>query len=159
KERIERLDARTVICVSHRPAFWVSNLKRKARMNFKIWGVLGEYGNTLGWKYIFWDQVDGFLSPLDPGELDYPFPTHLQFRKITLLARRIFYGAAQGPGERNSVLVVCGFWGQGPVLEILQKLLSAHGPLRIYVVCGENASLLDKVRRTFKNRPNVEAYG
>ncbi len=66
---IERTKPRTVVCVSHRAAFWISNLKRRSGLDFKLWGLLGEYGNTVGFKYIFWDQMDGFLSPLDRSEL------------------------------------------------------------------------------------------
>jgi hypothetical protein len=159
KERILSLNARTVICVSHRPAFWVSNLKRRERMDFKLWGVLGEYGNTLGWKYIFWDQIDGFLSPLDRGVLNYNFSEHLEFLKIALPARRIFYETANSPGDKNSVLLVCGFWGQGPILHILPELLRVDCELRVHAVCGENASLLDTIRYTFRDYPTVETYG
>ena len=100
KERIAALNPRTVLCVSHRPAFWVSTLKRRYTMGFKLWGVLGEYGNTLGWKYIFWDQMDGFLSPVERGMLGYTFPESLEFEKIDLPARRAYYALAGRIGQQ-----------------------------------------------------------
>src|SRR5262245_22924682 len=49
KDKLAALSPRTVVCVSHRPAFWVSSLKKRAGLDFRLWGLLGEYGNTLGW--------------------------------------------------------------------------------------------------------------
>src|SRR5262249_25083897 len=60
KDKIVAVKPRTVLCVSHRPAFWVSNLKRREGMNFQLWGLLGEYGSTLGWKYLPWKEINGF---------------------------------------------------------------------------------------------------
>src|SRR5262249_10326008 len=49
QRKIESLQVKTVICISHRPAFWVSNLKRRRGLDISVWGVLGEYGRNLGW--------------------------------------------------------------------------------------------------------------
>jgi hypothetical protein len=156
---IEALNPRTVLCVSHRPAFWVSSLKRRAGLGFKLWGVLGEYGNTLAWRYIFWEQMDGFLSPLERGELTYAFPGHLRFEKIDLPARRAYYGLADRPGDPRGVLLVCGYWGQGPILRVLRTLLGVDPALRITAVCGENGAARAAVRRAFGDNPNIRAYG
>ena len=72
REKIESIGPRTVLCISHRPAFWVSSLRRRAGLDFQLWGLLGEYGNTLGWRYIFWEQMNGFLSPLDARRAQLP---------------------------------------------------------------------------------------
>lgn len=156
---IERAKPRTIVCVSHRAAFWVSNLKKRGGIDCQLWGLLGEYGNTLGWRYIFWDQMNGFLSPLDRGELTYKFPEKLQFRKIALPARDSFQQLSAAPGDRNCVLLVCGYWGQGPILRLVQELLAEPGQLRLHVVCGDNARVLDQVRSHVGSHPNVVVHG
>jgi hypothetical protein len=159
RRRIEALSPRTVLCVSHRPAFWVSSLKRRRGMSFQLWGMLGEYGNTLGWKYLFWDQMDGFLSPVGRGELTYRFPGHLRFERIDLPARRAYYQLADRPGDPRAVLVVCGYWGQGPLLRVVRALLAVGPGSRVTVVCGENRAARDKIQEAFRGDPRVRAYG
>src|SRR5215207_8798722 len=46
-EQIEALGAKTVICVSHRPAFWVSNLKRREGFDLSVWGGVGRVREKL----------------------------------------------------------------------------------------------------------------
>ena len=159
KDGIERAKPRTILCISHRPAFWISSLKRHGGLDCKLYGLLGEYGNTLGWKYIFWDQMDGFLSPLDRSELTYAFPEKLQFHKIALPARQSFEQLSTSPGDTRCVLLVCGYWGQGPILRLVQELLAEPDHLRLHVVCGDNARVLDQVRRHVGSHPNVVVYG
>lgn len=159
KAKIVASKPRTVLCISHRPAFWLSNLKRREKMDFQLWGLLGEYGNTLGWKYMFWPEINGFLSPLDRGKLDYPFPDHLTFKTIDLPARRAFEKLAETPGSKDCVLLVCGYWGQGPMLRLLKQLLAVDSGLRVHVVCGENGTAYEQVCREFQDRPNVQIHG
>ena len=159
REKIESLGPRTVLCVSHRPAFWVSSLKKRACLDFQLWGLLGEYGNTLGWRYIFWEQMNGFLSPLERGELSYPFPKELTFRKVELPARGEYYGLVEHPGDRDCVLLVCGSWGQGPIVELIDRLLTENDSVKLHAVCGENTQVLDQARRQFAGLPNVEVHG
>lgn len=158
KQKIEAVNPRTVLCVSHRPAFWVSILKRREGMDFRLWGLLGEYGSTLGWKYLFWSEIDGFLSPLDRGELDYPFRSDMEFKTIDLPARRAYYDLAGKPGSKDCVLLVCGYWGQGPILRLLKQLLAIDPGLRVHVVCGENGSAYEQTRRAFSHLPNVRVH-
>lgn len=158
KKKIECLDIKTVICISHRPAFWVSNLKRREKMDFKIWGILVEYGKNLGWKYIFWEVMDGFVSPLERKEFDFNFPPHLKFLKTDLPVRSEFYEISKIKGDKNKVLLMCGFWGQGPLFKIL-KLLSKDIPqLNIYALCGENVNAYKKIKLYFKDNPNIKVY-
>jgi len=159
KTKIELLKIKTVICISHRPAFWVSSLKQKEKMTFKLCGVLGEYGRTLGWKYIFWEELNYFLSPVDKGLLDYSFPLDLNFFKINLPARKEFYNLANIKGDRNAVLLVAGFWGQGPLFKILRLFKKELPQLTVYVVCGENAKLHDRISTFFKSVHNIKVYG
>jgi hypothetical protein len=159
RERVEALGIKTAICVSHRPAFWVTNLKRREGFDFSVWGVLGEYGKTLGWKYQFWEQVDGFLSPVGRSALGFKVPPRVRFIKINLPARQEYDDIAGVKPDVNSVLLVCGFWGQGPIAETVERLSSALPDLRIHVVCGENRKAYDKVRRIFKNNAKIQAHG
>jgi hypothetical protein len=159
ERKIESLQIRTVICVSHRPAFWVSALKRRRNLDISVWGVLGEYGKNLGWKYQFWPQVNGFLSPIDRAALGFPLPDDLIFQNINLPARREYHELSATKGDKNRVLLVCGFWGQGPIMEVLRELSGALPDLKIDSVCGENVNACDKIRAFFGENSNVRAYG
>ena len=159
KAKIEAINPRTILCISHRPAFWLSILKRREKMSFQLWGLLGEYGNTLGWKYMYWDEIDGFLSPLERNKHDYAFPTQLAFKTIDLPARRAFEALADTPGSPQCVLLVCGYLGQGPILRLLRLLLHANHSLRIHAVCGENEAAFDEATREFGDNPNIHIHG
>lgn len=158
-EKIEALGAKTVICVSHRPAFWVSNLKRRKGLDLSVWGVLGEYGKNLGWKYLFWEQMNGFLSPVGRDVLGFALPRHMRFININLPARQEYYDISTVEGDINSVLLVCGFWGQGPIAETVKKLADALPDLRVHAVCGENRKAYEKMRRLFKGDARIQVYG
>lgn len=159
QSKIEALRAKTVICVSHRPAFWVSNLKRRQALNISVWGVLGEYGKNLGWKYQFWPQINGFLCPINRKALGFQLPGSVDFRNINLPARREYHALSTMKGDKNRVLLVCGFWGQGPILKVLRDLSSALPHLRIYSVCGENSDAYHKIRAVFGENSTIQAYG
>ena len=159
EERITGAGIRTVVCISHRAAFWTSSLKFRRRLGFRLWDLLGEFGHNHGYRYLFWDVMDGFLSPLDPEELRIPFPVHVRFEKIALPARRAFVDLAARPGDRRRVLLVCGYWGQGPILKVLRRLLAVVPDLTIHTVCGENRLQYEKVAAYARTRPGVEAHG
>lgn len=159
KQKIEELNIKTVICISHRAAFWLSNLKRREKMAFRIWDVLGEYGKNLGYKYLFWEQIDGFLSPVDKDILKINFPEQTKFININLPARKEFYKIATTKGDRNKVVLICGFWGQGPMRKILQLLSSEMPQLTIYAICGENIKLHEDIKSFFKDAQNIKPYG
>jgi hypothetical protein len=159
REQIEARGIKTVICVSHRPAFWVSNLKRREGLNVTVWGVLGEYGKNLGWKYQFWEQIDGFLSPVETNELGFKLPGHVKFIKVNLPARREYRELACLEGDADSVLLVCGFWGQGPIAETVKRLSDALPGLRFHAVCGENRDAYEKARRLFRDDARIQVHG
>jgi UDP-N-acetylglucosamine:LPS N-acetylglucosamine transferase len=120
---------------------------------------LGEYGNTLAWRYVFWDVFDGFISPLEQAALTYPFPAGVSFVQIDLPARMEFYELADAPSGRNSALVICGYWGQGPIPDLVRRLLTVCRTLEVHVVCGENRALEEKTQREFAGRPAVRVHG
>lgn len=158
-ENIEALGAKTVICVSHRPAFWVSNLKRRKGFDLSLWGVLGEYGKNLGWKYLFWEQMNGFLSPVSRNALGFAPPHHVRFININLPAKQEYHDISSVEGDINSVLLVCGFWGQGPIAETVKKLSGALPDLRVHAVCGENRKAYEKMQRLFEGNARIQVYG
>jgi hypothetical protein len=157
--KIEALGVKTVICVSHRPAFWVANVKRREGLNFSVWGVLGEYGKNLGWKYQFWEQLDGFLSPVESSALGFEMPRHVRFIKINLPAREEYRDISEVKADLNSVLLVCGFWGQGPIVETVERLSDALPDLRIHAVCAENLKAYEKLRGRFGDNAKIQVHG
>jgi len=157
--KIESLQIKTVICVSHRPAFWVSSAKRRYGLDVSVWGVLGEYGKNLGWKYQFWSHIDGLLSPIDRHAIGFKLPEAVEFHTINLPARREYHEISDSKGDKNRVLLVCGFWGQGPILKILWQLSGAFPDLRIYSICGENSAAYDEIRISFRDNSNIRPYG
>jgi hypothetical protein len=159
REKMEALRVRTVICVSHRPAFWVANLKRREGLDFSVWGVLGEYGKNLGWKYQFWEQLDGFLSPVERSALGFEMPRHVEFMNINLPARQEYHDISGVKADLNGVLLVCGFWGQGPIVETVERLSNALPDLRIHAVCGENEKAYATMRRVFRNNARIQVHG
>ena len=150
---------RTVLCVSHRAAFWASALKRQAGLKVALWDLLGEYGMNLGYRYIFWDQMDGFLSAVDRSTLSIRFPGQVSFCRVTLPARKEFYQLAESPGYPHKVLVMCGYWGQGPLLRVLTPLLRGCPEVEFTVVCGENEDLRRKLHRHFHANARVQLLG
>jgi hypothetical protein len=158
-EAVERCRPLTVICVSHRPAFWVSALKSRTGTNFQIWGVLGELGDNLGWRYLFWNCIDRFLSPVPAAELSCPFPESVQFTEIALPARRAYEELRETSPDPKRFLVVCGYWGQGPMSRITSQILETVPDSRVDVVCGENTGLHAKASRVFRGNHRVALHG
>lgn len=158
-EAIDRFRPVTVICVSHRPAFWLSALKHRSGARFELWGVLGELGDTLGWRYLFWNSIDHFLSPVPAQLLSCRLPDRLQFSEITLPARSAFEELRTVTPDRRRILLVCGYWGQGPVMRVARQILESLPDAEIDVVCGENADLYTEGRRVFQGNCRVTWHG
>ena len=158
-KKIDEVNPATVVCVSHRPAFWVGNLKNRRGLSFKLWGLLGEYGKNLGWRYQFWSEFDLFLSPVDREELGFSLNPAVDFRKIELPARLEYLELADRPGRRDQILLVCGYWGQGPLEKILRSLLLTHPKIHVHVVCGENEKVFRRLQTQFEDHPRVSVSG
>jgi hypothetical protein len=148
----------SVICVSHRPAFWVTTLRRREKLAFDTWGVLGEYGTNLGWQYIFWEQMKGYLSPVAREDLAIRIPQNVSVVPFELPARQEFEQLANTAGDRNSVLLVCGFWGQGPFVKIIRTLVEAFPRIKVHAVFAENTSAFEKARQIFDKEERVKLY-
>lgn len=162
EKEIVRGGYRTVIAVSHRQAFWLALLKKRTQRQFKLYGVLTEFGTNLGWKYILWDQLTGFISSLPRTALRLPFPEPLKFLDAPLLYRKEFADLAHCPGSRNHVLFVAGFWGQVSSIEavkLVKQLLSGIKELQVTVVCGTNEALRQDFLRIWGGEPRVDIRG
>ncbi len=160
QDKIRSSGARTVLCISHRPAFWVTNARRLAGLEVQCWGLNGEYGRSLGWKYIFWEQMSGYLSPTRRVEhLDFPFPPGLDYRRIELPARREFASLATSPGDPRRTLLVCGYWGQGSLGRIVAELRRELPALSIDAVCGDNLPAYEELHLRFADDPQVRVLG
>lgn len=158
-EKVSRLSPGSIICVSHRPAFWVSALRRRLKLSIPVWGLLGEYGKNVGWQYIFWDQMQGYLSPVDEKEVGIRIPARVQVLPIELPVRREFEELAESPGSRSHTLVVCGYWGQGPLVKILDSLIKRFPNLTVHAVFGENHAALAEADKLFASEPRVKLHG
>jgi UDP-N-acetylglucosamine:LPS N-acetylglucosamine transferase len=159
KAKIDELNIKTLICCSHRPAFWASCLKMNTGTPVQIWGLLSEFGRSLGWKYIFWDQMNGYLSPVPKNTFDFKFPADFKFFEINLPVKNEYSELKKTIGDKNKVLLVCGFWGQGPVIKIISELRKNIPALDIFAVCGENRNLFSRVKTIFADDKNVAVFG
>jgi UDP-N-acetylglucosamine:LPS N-acetylglucosamine transferase len=159
KARIDELGIKTLICCSHRPAFWAGCLKMKTGVPVEIWGLLSEFGRSLGWKYIFWNQMKGYLSPVPKSTFDYRFPYDFRFFDINLPVRKEFSPVDKLSVNRQKVLLVCGYWGQGPIFRIIKSLRRIIPELEIFAVCGQNSDLLTRLSSFFNNDRNIHLYG
>ena len=120
---------------------------------------LGEYGKNLGWQYIFWDQVDGFMSPVAREDIGISLPSHVDLVAIGLPARLAYGELAGTQGEANDVLLTCGLWGQGPFLRLVWEIRQALPDARLHVVCGENQRAQRWLRRVFPHDPALQVHG
>ncbi len=162
REKVESVGARTVIGVSHRPTFWLSVLKERDRADFKLWGVLTEFGETLAWRYIFWEAVDAYVAPLPKSALSYAFSPQLRYFETDPICQPVFRALAGKKGDVNKTLFVFGYWGQvrpSKAAELLDKLLRSLPALHAIVVCGSNERLRKRLHAEFGSEPRVVLYG
>ncbi len=156
---IGALGVRSVVSVSHRASFWVGCLKRRRRLEVEVAGLNGEYGSSLGWRYIFWRQIDAFWSPIPRSSYRFEIPRHVRFAEIELPVRQAYRRLADRPGDPSEVLVVCGYWGQGPILRVVRRLLEIDPGLRVHAVCGEDAAQLQALEAELGASPRVRCHG
>lgn len=159
REFLETNRIQTVVCISHRQAFWTSVLKRNKSLDISVYGVLTEFGNNPGWRYIFWDQMNGFISPLPLSVLSMGIPEKLPFVQLPLQARSVYYSFSKTAGSRNHCLLIGGYFGQGRLLQMLQLLHSHYPDVMVYVICGDNHRLEKKIRRRYCSVNNINVSG
>jgi hypothetical protein len=156
---LQRNGIKTVVCISHRQAFWAGVLKRNTSARVALYGVLTEFGPSLGWKYILWDQMDGFISPLPANALGDMLPAQVPFWRFALPARSSFSSLPRPSASAGHCLLMGGFWGQGRLKGALDLLVTHFPSLPVHVVCGDNDGLLRRVRHRFGRAGNIAVYG
>ncbi|MEZ5979693.1 MAG: hypothetical protein R3F34_15950 [Planctomycetota bacterium] len=151
--------ARTVLCVSHRPAFWSAFAKLRSELDVTIVGLLGEYGRNLGWRYVPWRAIRTFLSPVPADAIGFELPAHVRFARVDLPARAEYAALAATSGDPDRVLVVCGLWGQGDLRRLVGEVLAASPEVRVDVVCGENEAARRELAADADQRERVAVHG
>ena len=159
QKTIATLGARTVIAISHRAAFWAGALKQREGLTYQLWGLEAEYGPSLAWRYVFWEQMNGFLSPQPSKEVVYPFPASVDVRQVAIPVNEQFSALADHAGNKNSVLLTGGYWGLGRLFSITTQLAAAMPTMHIDVVCGENHRLHQRLVSRFGSSPNLRIFG
>ena len=148
---------RAVLAVSHRAAFWAGLAKERARLDTTLVGLSGEFGSSLGGRYVPWSAIQGFLSPVPRAEIRFTIPATVSFKEVALPARQEYVRLAATRGARGAVLVVCGYWGQGRIDRVLAELRAARPELELHAVCGENEAMRATISAAGDAR--VHAYG
>ncbi len=162
EQKLRDLGVKTVICVSHRPAFWLSILKERAKLDIALWGVLAEFGTNLGWQYIFWDSMNGFFSIMPKNRLRLRIPSQIIFQQLPLPCRKEFYDIAAIKGSKDDLLIVAGYWGQvntEKAIILTKELLKYFPALKVHIVCGTNETLEKKMRDYFGPNCRIKVYG
>lgn len=159
KAFVESHRVATVICVSHRQAFWTTVLKRNESLDISVYGVLTEFGNNLGWRYIFWDRMNGFISPLKASALRIGIPDTIPFKHLALPARSLFYSLPKADASKKHCLLMGGYFGQGRVMDTLRLLFCNFQGVHVHVVCGDNKRLEREIRNQFGHSANITIYG
>ena len=83
----------------------------------------------------------------------------MQFVEIELPARRAYKELRQTRPEAGRFLVVCGYWGQGPIIRVTREILNSIPNSKVDVVCGENLSLREQACQSFDKNPRVTLHG
>ena len=85
-------------------------------------------------------------------------PENVQFYQIELPIREGFAELASSPGDPNSVLLISGAWGQGPLAEITRVLTTRRPGLTLHVVCGDNRSAYQEIQMRYAANAHVRPY-
>lgn len=157
EEFLSKGSFRAVLAVSHRAAFWAGLAKERAGLDLTLVGLSGEFGSSLGWRYVPWSAIQGFLSPVPRAEIRFTIPATVAFREVDLPARQEYVRLAATRGDPRTVLVVCGYWGQGRIDRVLAELRAARPDLELHAVCGENEALRERIAAAGDAR--VHAHG
>lgn len=150
---------KNVICVSHRQAFWTAILKRNESLDIVVYGVLTEFGNNLGWKFIFWERMNGFIAPPDVQIHKMSIPENLSVKRLSLPVRRRYYAMAAQRGSKKNCLLIGGYFGQGRLIQTAEALYSRFPGINLYILCGDNAKRKEKLRKKVGRSKRVSIIG
>jgi hypothetical protein len=149
----------SVVCVSHRQAFWTTVLKRNESLDLAVYGVLTEFGSNLGWRYVFWEAMNGFVSPVEASGLRIDLPPDLPCYQLPLPARAAFHALPAADDPKGHCLVIGGFWGQGLMLHTVRALVAGFPGVQFHVVCGDNPKLAARLLCELRQARNLSVHG
>ena len=101
----------------------------------------------------------GYLSPVPRETFDYRFPKNFQFYDIELPVKQDYRALRTISGNKNKLLLVCGYWGQGPMVHMARSLRKKFPNLELLIVCGDNAALESEVKAAFCNDSGLRVFG
>lgn len=153
KTKISSPEAKTIICTNHRACFWISALKARGAITASVWAVLADYYVNSGWKFLFWKNIDMFLGPAQRQSL--PLSVRSKYTRIELPLTKGFYGMSPGRSSVDNVLIAGGGWGLGPIYRTVILLSERFPLLNIYVACGTNEALSNRLKRACASKKNV----
>jgi glycosyltransferase involved in cell wall biosynthesis len=156
RDKIAYLGAKTVICVSHRPAFWMTVLKKNDDLKISLVGILTEFGWSYGWQYLFWEHMDGFISPVERHHIAFDFPQRCFFMHTMIPAHAEFDELSQHKADMNKILIVGGIIQQRRICDIIENIIEALPQVTLYVMCRENKILYESLSRRYGYLGNVK---
>lgn len=156
RDCINSFNYKTVICVNHRAAFWVSALKRRGEVDSRVLCVLSDYHMSPGWKYVFWNYIDGLLGPALCSSI--LSMVRGKYYQIDLPVQKDYDSLKNKPGDIKQVLITGGGWGIGPLFEAISSLHNRFESLILHVACGENKKLLEQINSYFGTSSRINVY-
>lgn len=149
-----------VVCTQAAPCAVISNLKRRKHQSLKLVAVITDYKAHAYWMY---DNVDLYIVPTEEVKADLvnygikkdrvkvlgiPIDPKFQTRGIKAKAKQ----SLKLNPDLNSILVMGGGQGFGPIGDILGELALVKPPFQTIIITGRNKKLyrnLKKIAGTF----------
>mgnify|MGYP006292769337 FL=1 len=158
EEKVKSINPKTVICISHRPAFWLSALKGKKGFDFELCCLITDFGANIGYKYLFWSQINTILSFINMEALGFSVPAQTKFKKINLISKKGYIEIKEHEGNKISVLISGGYWGLGDLTTIVEELDGLIPGLNLHIDCGKNKEIYQILSNRFKDNKNTLVY-
>lgn len=149
-------EIRTVICTNHRAVFYIAALKRRGEFRGALWAVLTDYHLNAGWHFLFWNEIDQFLGPIEVNDVP-PRYRHV-YRQIELPLPSDLSPADPRKSSASKVMISGGGWGLGPIASTVSAIVREFPQLELYVVCGDNEALYQRLARRFRATPAVHLH-
>lgn len=156
KYKIQSLGIRTVITTSYKAAFYVSILKHRKEINPILWVCLTHYYMGRAWKFIFREEINNFFVPIKNCPL--PYVDKKKCIEVEFPVSKEYYTLTDSPKDYNSILLTGGGWGLGLRIRMVRSLIQKFPNLKLFIVCGENNKLYNKLYKEFSNSPNINIY-
>jgi UDP-N-acetylglucosamine:LPS N-acetylglucosamine transferase len=153
RDEIIRSRVRTVICTNHRACFFVSLLKLRRKIDVRLEAVLTDYWMSAGWRLLYWNEIDHFSGPIEKDIV--PQKYREKYQRWDFPLKIEFQEAAKIEGNPKDVLISGGGWGLGFIDQTVAQVSSQFPALRLYVACGKNRELYERLRRQYPGKTNI----